>query len=713
MAFDRYMPCPGGTGKKIKFCCDDLLGELESIQKMLEGDQRLACLERVEQTLLKHPDRACLLSVKAMLHDEMQQDEARQKTLDQFLERHPDNPIALAEHAMYVAENESGPAAVEPLHKALEAIDKEIPPRVYEALLVVGRHLLAEGHFLAARAHLLFHATIGGRDDMRAMQLLLPAMRAREVPVILKDEYLLSDAPSDAKWEKQFVEARATANGGQWRLAADQLEKLAEKASDAPAIWRNLAIVTAWLADNTRAVKAWRTYAGLDISEEEAIEAAAIAQLLDRDNPGDMIELVATTYTLSDFESLSAQFAADRRTVQLPIDPSAAKQDDQPPPRGVFYLLDRNMPETGVDIRCEDAPIVYGQCYLFGRETDREPRLEFVMYKNDQFAAATDSLKRLCGSALGTVTEEKVLTEITAMQNALTWNWRLPPDTPPEHTEKLIARQREDIVLNKWPTLPNPALDGKTPEKVKDDPKYRARLAGAVLNLELSTEGDPAGDFDPLRRKLGLPLASPIDPWKADVATLPVVRLRHIDVLKLSDNDLIAAYRRAATVMATAALTKLAEEVTRRESLDDQVNKAEAFAVLASIEGTSDKAIDFLHQAQEAAKVGGESPAEYLLAEMELRIQRAEAEEFQQLLIRIRGRHIQEPGIGSALFNALKRYGIIGDDGQPVQMPPPGGEDAEAMLASGADSVESSEIWTPDTAAATGGKKSAIWTPDD
>jgi hypothetical protein len=31
MPIDAYSPCPGGTGKKIKFCCPDFLGELETI----------------------------------------------------------------------------------------------------------------------------------------------------------------------------------------------------------------------------------------------------------------------------------------------------------------------------------------------------------------------------------------------------------------------------------------------------------------------------------------------------------------------------------------------------------------------------------------------------------------------------------------------------------------------------------------------------------
>ena len=100
MPFDRYMPCPGGTGKKVKFCCEDLLSELEAIQKMLEGEQRLACLEHIDKLRQTHPDRACLLAIKTLLHSEMQQAEAFEGTLQNFEQTHPHNPIAAAERAI-------------------------------------------------------------------------------------------------------------------------------------------------------------------------------------------------------------------------------------------------------------------------------------------------------------------------------------------------------------------------------------------------------------------------------------------------------------------------------------------------------------------------------------------------------------------------------------------------------------------------------------
>lgn len=712
MAFDRYMPCPGGTGKKIKFCCNDLFGELEAIHKMLEGDQRLACLEHVNHTLKKFPDRACLLSVKALLQQELEQDDALEETLDLFESKHPGNPLALAERAIFLAETEGGAAGVSPLHRALEAVDTELPGRVYEALFTVGQELLADGDFMAARAHLMLHASIGGGDDTRSMQLLMRLMSSGEVPLLLKDDYGYSEAPADADFKPQFDEALTNAKQGKWRVAVSQFDKLREQAADAPAVWRNLAILLSRLARNAKAVAAWKKYATLVASEDDAVEALALSQLLRRDAEGDTVELVKATLTVTDVESLSAQLVADRRTIKIPVDPSSLVDEDQPPPVACYYLLDRPMPETGEGIARSDIPRVLGQCYLYGRETDREARLEFIVAKNDRFDTANQALRELCGSALGDQVDEKKVTEISAMQNALTWNWRLPPDTDPEHAQKLVVEQREEMILETWPSLPNPSLDGKRPVDVCSDAKFRIPLLAAILNLELAMQAEADFDFNRLRRKLGLPEAGKIDPWNEDVSNLSIVRLGRLDTLKLTDEDLVGAYRRAASCGAQRALRNMAEEVVGRKSLDDVVDKAQALSILANFEGSSDRAIDLLHQAQQCAKATGRSPAQWLLAELELRIQRAEPQEFQRLLARIRGRHIREPGVGATLVNVLTRYGIIGPDGQPTQAPPPVGQEP-AVIGADSESSGGSEIWTPDSVAAPTGKKSPIWTPDD
>jgi hypothetical protein len=49
MSIDPYASCPGGTGKKVKFCCPDLVGDLEQLDRLIEGDQISAALEQVKR----------------------------------------------------------------------------------------------------------------------------------------------------------------------------------------------------------------------------------------------------------------------------------------------------------------------------------------------------------------------------------------------------------------------------------------------------------------------------------------------------------------------------------------------------------------------------------------------------------------------------------------------------------------------------------------
>ena len=103
MPIDAYSLCPGGTGKKIKFCCADFLRELEKIDRLLEGDQTAACLQQIERLLAGGPPRACLLAIKGMLLRSGGQLEAAAANAAAFLQRFPDNPVALAESAILAA----------------------------------------------------------------------------------------------------------------------------------------------------------------------------------------------------------------------------------------------------------------------------------------------------------------------------------------------------------------------------------------------------------------------------------------------------------------------------------------------------------------------------------------------------------------------------------------------------------------------------------
>ncbi|MFN9271404.1 MAG: hypothetical protein ACK6DO_00025, partial [Planctomycetia bacterium] len=95
MAIDPYASCPGGTGKKVKFCCPDLVGDLEQLDRLIEGDQISAALEQVKRLAEKHPRRACLMATQGKLDRASKQVAVAAAACRAFLEALPENARAL------------------------------------------------------------------------------------------------------------------------------------------------------------------------------------------------------------------------------------------------------------------------------------------------------------------------------------------------------------------------------------------------------------------------------------------------------------------------------------------------------------------------------------------------------------------------------------------------------------------------------------------
>ncbi|MEK6246837.1 MAG: hypothetical protein N2C12_01575, partial [Planctomycetales bacterium] len=709
-------PCPGGTGKKIKFCCSDMMGELEKIQRSLEGDQRLACLEHVEKTLTKYPDRACLLAIKSLLHSEMKQEEALVETHDLFEEKYPGNPVALAERAIHLATVGKSAEGVVALQVAIATVDKQMPTRLYEAIGLLGRALLGDGNILAAVAHLLLQAAIGGAEDPRAMSLLAPIMRSTEIPLLLRDEHHLAKAPEGAAYQAEMAEVQNLAMRGAWQLAVDRLSELAKQHADAPEILNNIGTLQSWLGQTRQAVSAWRSYAALgSVSPDDAIEAEAMAQLVDPDIEQPAVDLVCLTFETADPEQLVALFTANPSTDQVPVESAMPLEEEgQPPPQAIFLLLDKAIPEpveSGVGIDIDAVPLVIGQCYLYGRQTDREARLEFVVYEDNLPNSAT-VLNELFGDSIKPTDDKQVLSSISEAQRRLSWDWRLPNDIPATERRDLIERKHRRTLFDIWTALPNPVFDGKTPQEAANSAEHRNPLLAAILILEMSSgHSHSTLDYDQLRQQLGLPATTSIDPSGIDMRIFPLVRMSRVEVEQMDDEQLLVAFQRAAMMFAGSAIRRLAPEVLARESLEGKINKAEVYGVLSGQVPSSDEALELLNKAQAASNDAGESPAPWLLAELEIRLSRGESVEVEHLLRQLQSHHFNEPNIAQSVYELLARFGIIDPRTGPAAMatPPVG------AMPSAPETVPqtSDQIWTPDSAAPSNPKKSSIWTPDD
>ncbi|HEY2841819.1 MAG TPA: hypothetical protein VGJ26_21855 [Pirellulales bacterium] len=706
MSIDPYSPCPAGTGKKLKFCCADLIGEIENIHRMLEGDQRLACLEHIDRLQAKYPGRACLLTTKALLELELGRPEEARKSVAAVLEQAPTNPVALAELALLAVQRSGAVAGIEPLQQAIAASGSPMPDVVVQALGALAQSLLMAGVYSAARGHYLLLASLTQQDE-RVLSTLMRLSASPQIPLLMKEDPNLQTGPEGFPWKDRLAEALVPVGRGAWQVAVNKLVSLTEVAPDAAAAWRNLATLRSWLADDEGAAEALRKLPKLDVSRDDKVEAEALAQLLDPESTCAQIESVTATFPIFDVEKLTERLA-DRRVMRININPAAWPEADEPPPRSAYLLLSLPMPRASEGLTPESVPVMLGQMLLYGRQTDREARLEVTFDRPDE-AAARAVVTEVCGELVRPASGEEVEPGAQADLWALEWKGRLPEDATVDVVHKLMSDQQRRAVLDRWTQVSFPPLGGKTPAQAAGDSTLEIPLAALVLNLELASQSPAAaGVFEELRQHLKLPVEGLIDPTGVDMDRLPLARLHRLDCPKLTDEQLVMAHQRALFVAARLALYRLSKEITQRESLKDKVGVAQVYGLLGQLEDDSKQGLAYLEQGRVAAKAAGQSTANLELQELAIRIARGEMAEFERVLRVIQTHHIREPGVAQALQRLLIDSGLLTPDGRPAMAGMAAGPAGGAMSEPAAE--DAGKIWTPQSESP--GQKSSLWIPD-
>ena len=299
--------------------------------------------------------------------------------------------------------------------------------------------------------------------------MLSAISQAAEVPLLLREEPPPADCPDAAPWKDRFLEAMQPAQLADWQTAADRLAALAADVPDAPAIWQNLAVFRGRLADNSGAAEAWRKYAALRAGEpgglEDAAEAEATAMFLADDPLGDRLEMLKVVWTVRDAQRAHEAFLSSPRFRPLPFDPAQFSDGQTPPPKGAYMLLDRPPLESAEGLTLDTMPRSLGHALLFGRQTDREARLEMAAVAADELAAVNAMLREAAGDALEPEPKQEVIGHQSATVRLLRGAWLPPRGASPEQLHALTIEHARDAVLNRWPDLKLGVLDGRTPAR--------------------------------------------------------------------------------------------------------------------------------------------------------------------------------------------------------------------------------------------------------
>lgn len=709
MAVDQYALCPCGSGKKIKFCCADLIGDVEKIHGMIEGDQPRAALRHVEQTLAKKPGRASMLDLQAMLQLSLGEIDEARVTIEGYLAQHPDSPSAHAQHALLLIETENGRAAIAPLQRALELIDQDMPQRVLETIGAVGHALLVQGDIIASRAHLWLHTSINPTKESPALTLLVQMNRMGSLPLLMRENLFLHNFPNDVSWADEGANAAHLAAQGKWSAALEVIEDLDTEHGDLPEIVYNRALLYGWLGDSEMFVEGLHRYASLEgVPTDDAVEAEALAQMLDDKLEEQTLDSFLCTYEIKEFDSLIERLGKSKKTVAYDPDPNDHPSEDGPPPSHSFLLLDCDVPESGKDLTKNEVPHICGFLAVYGRQTDRQERLTLAIDKDDTFSETIENLKTIGGDALGdSVGEDEKIREFILVEQALSWRWHFPNDTPPDKRRELLAEEQLVAITERWPAVPRAALNGKNPLEAAKEESLRVPLLATILFLEQAAQS--VSYFEQtrqLRDKLGLPEPATLQGDAIDAAHLPLVRLPRVDFPSLSDKNLLQLYRRCILADVSLLITLVCREAVTRDLEPMGLSKSVIYQQLATRHDDPGDALHWIDQAREWAESSGQSTGEWDLAEFTLQLRENNTDEAMRLLEHLRAEHFEEPGIAAAVYETLQMIGAIPPQGAEGSMPAmPMGEAADVE-----SEQDGGKIWTPDSDQPAS-KKSALWTP--
>lgn len=707
MALDSYSYCPCGSGKKVKFCCSgEILPELEKCIRQIDGDQRIAALDQINRSLAAHPNKPCLLALKVNVLITLQELEKAKETITEFLKNDPGNPVALAQCAILsVLEGGDIDSASVFLQTALSRIQGVMMPEIYQAIGILAQAQMEAGKPEAAQPLLIMQAAVANGEDRMALQTLAEIAGAKQIPILLRMEWRQDPAPAGKPWTQEYHDIEVIANQGSWGQALGLLIELDQKHPDQPEIQKFLGVMSLWQGLREDAAKYFHKYAastGVDL--DDAIEAEALAQLLDELQPKTQIDVVTWIQDITDAQAVMEKLLSDKRALTMPVDLSKLSGEGEPPPKGVFWILDRPVPETGVGITLDAIPHVDGDIFVFGRQTDRAPRVEFSVSKSPSFDRKIAAVREILGDTLVGTAKEEPSGHTTQEAELLSGNWRFPTDTPAETRANLLKEWRKIVLTEKWPALARDTLGGKSPLDLKGDESQKIKLAAAVLLFEtqLGIEG-ASSEMTDLRNSLGLAESEPVGSQGQNIRSMSILRLGRLDPKRLSDVDLTTAYQRARAYKINEALISFGEELLLRSATEFE-SRVMILADLAGSAPTSEKALEYVERGRKLSVSKNQSIVTWLLLELSVRLSRREAQEADRILQTLMTRHAEEPGVKHAVAQILSSYGIMpGMPGAPRRDP----------AAVAPTPAPSSGLWTPETAAAGAApaEKSKLWLP--
>jgi hypothetical protein len=647
-----------------------------------------------------------------------------------FLEACPDNPVALGQAAVSEAivgrMQEAMALFDQAREKARETDGAEVPQDLVRTAQTLVQAAAQTSHPGCAQGIVewLIDKSLGSEEER---QVLASIVGAGGVPPALRTRVPFEASPADSPYRFEFESALKAA--ADWRLtkALATFRSLKTVAGESPELFTNIAVLCEMLARPYEASEAWLAVARLrDSTPDEAVEATGRAIAMETEADPDRSPVVTITSIIAPLSSagggielLEDKLRHDGRFDVSTFDRSAWVARGAAPPHSVWRVY---TPTAAAD----QPDRLLASLMIFGRQTDREPEAVLQGFEPD-VAEAKPVVEEILACTFAAPAEtgrgRLPTTSPTAwLQNT---QFRVKPAElskepaaadGPSMVDRLLARQRQavwDRFLAVWPDSPLPELLGKTPRQAAAEAgKESARRVEAMISEgeAASRQPDASAAWTAVREKLGLPAPAPIRSARP-LEEVPPLRWHRVVLDGLPVDELRALFLTSLDAGFDLSATRAAEAIVSRSDTTP-ADRWEAYGLLEDRAATSLEKLAIIAKLRELATTLGANDGMLDVAELRVRLSRADEAGIMRLLNHLQREHARDQKVIAALAEVLGEAGVdlaaLAAQSAAKQMPGTAG----MPIGGGTPAADTGRLWTPggDQSGPAGEKKS-IWTP--
>ncbi len=711
MALGPYDPCPCGSGNKLKFCCHEIVPEMEKMAKYQENQKPHMALKLLDSLNEKYPENPWILTSLAAIHIGDSGYAKAKEALKTLLNKHPDHLLAISLYATASFTSDGYEASRRAIQSAFQHCSKAIPDLVEGLSRGISTVFFSEQRYMACRYYLT-HAMRLSREQTRqdVFIRLLEFDSNDQIPYPIRSVHQLLPFEGSEENRLEVRKISRLCDIGCLGAAAKKLKKVIESDSENAGLWHNLGLIHSWDGRESDAAVALHKSAELNDDYSSAIESEILAQLLDFNSTDDVVKICSQKYDLDSVSKLLTELDKNPRFARMEIPFDESEQENSP--AGIFQILDRDEEPGKHPQKIEDVPNVLAQFTIYNKDWDQPesntPAAYVTGFEGDELDEACKLIES-ASSDLKKSSDETALNTVETVskdQIPFYWRWHITPQTPGILRKKLEQEKWHQVIFETWVNQPLSYLKGKSPKEAAKDDSLKKQLCASLYTLDSLCERNHYSlDLEELNNELGCELLPTIEVNdETNFNSFSVIQINQLPVEDLTDEQINYALNRALLISHSRFLLRTFNQVLNRPECKKNVDLNRVYLTLTDIAQSQNKQDDALKwiaaglEEENKNDKSFENILQWKMRELAVRLDNPEDSGLNDLLNEFNEKYIPKvPQLKAHLAQLLQMFGIdspfdLSDD-LSTNSPNPGG------------------IWTPDQENETSGDQK-LWVPE-